>query len=171
MRHRFYILPAMFLLIHASIYAQCYSRKGIMNEACRSLTIVSPPAFDVSVGMSNTRIVKVDVNYVTRDEIVYGGSVGARLYKPKVPFVNQEDATINGFLGYNVVGCIIVGVTAGISHYTNDYVMNDKPVYSSGYKKFVGMSIKLISNFTPVPITFGCYGSQSGIGITIGTIF
>jgi hypothetical protein len=165
------ILCLMFFLIYSSSFGQCSSHKGIMNEACKSLTIVKPPAFDIGIGLSNAHILKVDVNYITENEIVYGGAFGFRLNKPKISDVDQGDATLNAFLGYNLVGCIIIGVTAGVSHYTNDYVQNDKPIKTSGFKQNIGMSIKLISNYTSFPITFGCYGSKAGIGITIGTIF
>ena len=42
------------------------------------MTIVMPPALDVSVGLSSANILKVDINYITKDNIVYGGSVGVR---------------------------------------------------------------------------------------------
>jgi hypothetical protein len=165
------ILCLMIFLIYSTSKAQCYSRNGIMNEACNSLTIVKPPAFDIGIGLSNAHIFKVDVNYITHNEIVYGGSFGVRLNKPKIPGIDQGDATFNAFLGYNLIGCIIIGVTAGVTHYANDFVQNDKPIKTAGYKQNIGMSIKLISNFTPFPITFGCFGSQAGIGMTVGTIF
>ena len=171
MSKSFSISFLMIVLIYSGSNAQCFSRNGIMNESCKSMTIVTPPAFDVGIGYSNAHIFKVDVNYITKNEIVYGGSIGARFDKPKIPVINQEDITLDGFLGYNLVGCIIIGVTAGVSHYTNNRIQNDRPLKTSGFNNDIGMSIKVITNYTSFPITFGCYGSKTRIGITIGTIF
>ena len=171
MRKSIYISFLMIVLIYSSSNAQCFSRNGIMNEPCKFLTIVTPPAFDIGIGLSSDHIFKVDVNYITEKEIVYGVSIGARYDKPKIPVINQEDMTLDGFLGYNLVGCIIIGVTAGVSHYTNNHIQADKPFKTSGFNNDIGMSIKVITNYTSFPITFGCYGSKARIGITIGTIF
>jgi hypothetical protein len=161
----------MIVLIYSGSNAQCFSRNGIMNEPCKSMTILTPPAFEVGVGLSNAHIFKVDVNYITKNEIVYGGSFGARLSKSKIPVINQEDMTFNAFLGYNLIGCIIIGVTAGVTHYTNIHIQDDRPLKTSEFNKDIGMSIKVITNYASFPITFGCYGSKARIGMTIGTIF
>jgi hypothetical protein len=141
-----------------------------MNEACSSMTIVAPPAFDVSLGLTNTHIFKVDFNYITKDEIVYGGSVGIRPFKmvTKIP----DLLTVNGFLGYNLAGCIIFGFTGGFVRTTNYALIDDKNKTSRGsFKPTYGMSLKLITSYTPIPISLGGYASNTGIGITIGTIF
>jgi len=171
MRKSISISFLMIVLIYSGSNAQCFSRNGIMNESCKSMTIVTPPAFDVGIGLSNAHIFKVDVNYITKNEIVYGGSIGARLDKPKIPVINQEDMSFNAFIGYNLVGCIIIGVTAGVSQYTNNHIQDDKPLKTIGFKNDIGMSIKVVTNYTSFPITFGCYGSKARIGMTIGTIF
>jgi len=159
------------LITISSLHAQCYSNKGIMNEACASLTIITPPAFDVSLGFSSSNIVKLDVNYITKDEIVYGGAIG---YKPfKKSTSTPEDATANIFLGYNLAGCVILGPTLGITHFTNlQYRDNNYDIkYRTGTKFSIGMSLKFISTYTKIPITLGAFGSNAGIGMTIGTIF
>ena len=163
------ILVLMSLTI-PSLNAQCYSNKGIMNEACASMTIVMPPAFDVSLGFSSTNLLKVDVNYITKDEIVYGGAVGIRPRK----VINSDppaDASINVFLGYNLAGCAIIGCTAGFTHLTKYGVTQDPQIKTTSMQSSIGMSIKFISVYTKIPITFGAYGSNAGIGVTIGTIF
>jgi hypothetical protein len=142
-----------------------------MNNACQSLTIITPPAFDLSLGFSNTHILKAEVNYITKDEIVYGVSVGIRPDKSKILNKIQEDASINTFLGYNLAGCIIIGITAGISHYTTYCILEDTNLKSSEIKTNLGINMKVISTYTSFPITFGCYGNKSEIGLTIGTIF
>jgi len=163
----------LFLAIIGWTYsqAQCYSHNGIMNEACQSLTIVTPPAFDLSVGLSNTNIAKFDINYITQDEIVFGGSVGFKIHNNK--FDIPADGLANLFLGYNLAGCIIVGVSAGITHVT-DYPFKDDLGYTkpkAGIKGNIGMAMKFITTYTKIPITIGGYGSNAGIGMTIGTIF
>ena len=141
-----------------------------MNEACSSMTIVTPPAFDVSLGLSNSHILKADFNYITKDEIVYGASMGflSNKFNSNLP----EVASFNGFLGYNFVGCIIIGCTAGFAHILNNNTANDViKTNKYSYKSNIGMSVKFISSFTDFPITIGGYASNAGIGITVGTIF
>ena len=141
-----------------------------MNEACSSMTIITPPAFDVSMGMSNSHIFKVDFNYITKDEIVYGGSIGIKPYKTQTEL--PDIASINGFIGYNLVGCIIIGCTAGVSHTVNYNAVNDViQSKKSSFKSNYGMSVKFISSFASIPITLGGYASNAGIGMTVGTIF
>jgi hypothetical protein len=160
----------LMLLCTISSQGQCFSRKGIMNATCASLTIVKPPAFDVSIGLSNTDIYKVDVNYITQNEIVYGGAIGVRLFKTKSEML--DITSINGFLGYNLLGCIIVGCTAGFSHTANIDIFEDKNHPNKwNYQSCFGMSVKFISTITDVPITVGGFASNAGIGITVGTIF
>jgi len=164
------ILVLMLITI-SYLNAQCYSNKGIMNEACASLTIVMPPAFDVSIGISNANIVKVDVNYITKNEFVYGGSVGIRPRKVAIGNI-PADASINGFFGYNLAGCIIIGCTAGFTHLTKYNVTQDAQIIkTTSIESSIGMSLKFISTYTKIPVTFGAYGSSAGIGLTIGTIF
>ena len=151
--------------------AQCYSRNGIMNEACKSMTIMTPPAFDVSFGLSNTHILRAEINYITKDEIVFGGSVGLRPDKIRLSNLNQEDASVNASLGYNLAGCIIIGITGGVVHYTKYSAIKDIQMKSTDIKTNIGMYLKVISTYTSFPITFGCYGNSAEIGITIGTIF
>ncbi len=163
----------IFLLIFSTlnIKAQCYSRKGIMNEACATMTIFTPPAYDFSIGFSNNNIMKFDVNHITQDEIVYGGSIGVR--PRNIKKIGPEDGSANVFLGYNLAGCIIIGASAGITHVT-DYAFEDEQgeaKFKTGYKGNIGMAIKFITTYTSRPITFGAYGSNAGIGMTIGTIF
>ena len=167
-----YVITLLFVIISLTYsQAQCYSRNGIMNEACESLTILTPPAFDVSLGLSNTNIIKLDVNYITQDNIVYGCAVGIKSGKSK--FKMAEDGIANAFLGYNLAGCIIVGVSAGITHFTNHQITDDKGLvnFKTGIKGNIGMAIKFITTYTRIPITIGAYGSNAGIGMTIGTIF
>src|ERR1035437_7677153 len=153
-----------------SSQAQCFSRNGIMNATCSSMTIVTPPAFDVSIGMSNTHLLKFDLNYITKDEIVYGASIGFRPLKTNTELPNV--ASINGFIGYNVVGCIIIGCTAGVSHALNYSSVNDVILdKKSSYKSNIGMSVKFISAIGMIPVTIGGYASNAGIGMTVGTIF
>ena len=153
-----------------SSQAQCFSHNGIMNATCSSMTIVTPPAFDVSIGMSNTHIFKFDLNYITKDEIVYGASVGFKPFKTNTELPNI--ASINGFIGYNVVGCIIIGCTAGVSHALNYSSVNDVILdKKSSYKSNIGMSVKFISAIGMIPVTIGGYASNAGIGMTVGTIF
>ncbi len=167
------ILTFLFFMLMtiSSLHAQCYSNKGIMNEACAAMTIVTPPAFDVSMGLSSSNIVKLDVNYITKDEIVYGGAIGYKPFRKSTSI--PEDATANVFLGYNLAGCAILGTTVGITHFTNlEYRDNNNDIkYKTGSKFSIGMSLKFISMYTEIPITVGAYGSNAGIGITIGTIF
>jgi hypothetical protein len=142
-----------------------------MNEACESLTIVTPPAFDISLGISNTNIFKFDVNYITQDEIVYGCSVGIKIHSSK--FDMPEDGLANVFLGYNLAGCIIIGVSAGITHEKNCQFTDDLGLikHKTGIKGNIGMAMKFITTYTKIPITIGGYGSNAGLGMTIGTIF
>lgn len=142
-----------------------------MNKACTSMRIVTPPAFDVSLGLSNSNIVKLDINYITKDEIVYGGAIGIRAYKTSADI--PEDAMANIFLGYNLAECAIIGATVGVTHFTNlQYRDNNNDIkFRTGTKFNIGMSLKFISTYTKIPITFGGYGSNAGIGVTIGTIF
>lgn len=111
------------------------------------------------------------MNYITRDEIVYGGAIGIRPYKTSVNA--PEDATANVFLGYNLAGCAIICTTMGITHVTNlAYLNNNNSIkYKTGTKFSIGMSLKFISTYTKVPITLGAYGSNADIGVTICTIF
>ena len=160
----------LLLISTSASYAQCFSRNGIMNQACSSFTIITPPAFDVSVGMSNSRILKVDLNYITQDEIVYGGAIGFKSLKAKTAL--PQIATFNGFLGYNLAGCVIIGCMAGFTRTVNDGVANDQvQTKKSSYKNSIGMSLKFVSTIANVPITVGGYTSNAGIGLTIGTIF
>jgi len=167
------IVPIAFLILItiSSLHAQCYSNKGIMNEACASMTIITPPAYDLSLGYSSSNIVKLDINYITKDEIVYGGAIGFRPSKKSTS--TPEDATANVFLGYNLAGCAILGPTLGITHFTNlQYRDNNNDIkYRTGTKFSIGMSLKFISTYTKIPITLGAFGSNAGIGMTIGTIF
>ena len=163
------ILVSMLISI-TNVNAQCYSNKGIMNQACASMTIVMPPALDVSVGLSSANILKVDVNYITKDNIVYGGSIGVRPGKTvrgNIP----SDASINVFLGYNLAGCMIIGCTAGFTHLTKYIASRDTQIKATSIQSSFGMSFKFISTYTKIPITFGPYASNAGIGLTIGTIF
>ena len=140
-----------------------------MNETCSSFTIVAPPAIDVSVGLSNSHIFKVDLNYITKDEIVYGASIGFRPYKTNTELPNV--ASINGFIGYNVVGCIIIGCTIGFNHELNYNSVNDVIISKKSiYKSNIGMQVKFISSVGNLPITIGGFASNAGIGMTIGTI-
>ena len=165
-----FILVFVCIIISLKCKGQCYSRNGIMNEACESLTIFDPPAVGIDLGYNQLHILKLDVNYLTQDEIVYGISAGIKPYKDM--YHSPEDGSINGFLGYNLIGCITLGVTFGYTHYTNYYQNNiDNSIIKSGYfKSNVGMSIKFITNYTSFPLTIGGYGSSAGLGVTIGTI-
>ena len=160
----------LIIITITNLNAQCYSNKGIMNQACASMTIVMPPALDVSVGLNSANILKVDVNYITKDNIVYGGSVGIR---PRTKVIGNipADASINVFLGYNLAGCMIIGCTAGFTHLTKYIASRDTHIKTTSIQNSIGMSIKFISTFTKIPITFGPYASNAGIGLTIGTIF
>jgi hypothetical protein len=164
-------ISSLMLMIISFVHAQCYSNKGIVNEVYASMTIVSPPAFDVSLGLSNSNIVKLDINYITKDGIVYGGAIGIRPYKISADI--PEDAMASIFLGYNLAGCAIIGATVGVTHVTNFQYRDDNNCIKSrtGAKFSIGMSLKFISTYTKIPVTFGGYGSSAGIGITIGTIF
>ncbi|MDP4292534.1 MAG: hypothetical protein Q8908_15755 [Bacteroidota bacterium] len=165
------IISILILMLMSTIstQAQCFSRKGIMNEACASMTIVTPPAFDVSIGFSNTHQLKVDLNYITQDEIVYGGAIGFRPYKTETNM--PEITSFNGFVGYNLTGCIIVGCTAGFNRTANNYAPIDQKQSDRGsFKSNIGLSLKFISTFTHLPITFGGYANNAEIGITVGTI-
>ena len=165
------ITLCLVIICWSNSQAQCNSRKGIMNEACESLTIVTPPAFDLSLGISNTNIFKFDVNYITQDEIVYGGSVGVKIRNSNLNM--PEDGLANVFLGYNLAGCIIVGVSAGITHEKNRQYTDGSGLikHKTGIKGNIGMAMKFITTYTKIPITIGGYGSNAGIGLTIGTIF
>lgn len=158
-------------IIHSNSTAQCFSRNGIMNAACKSMTIIKPPAFEVSLGLSNIHMIKADFNYITKNEIVYGGSFGIRPFKINPSIYEQDDASANAFLGYNLAGAIIIGVTAGVSHYTRSYIHDEQLMKTSGLSNNIGMSIKVIANTGFFPITFGCYGSDVEIGVSIGAIF
>jgi hypothetical protein len=160
------ILPIILLILavnYSKSIAQCYSRNGIMINSCQSLTIITPPAFEVSLGFSNTHILKAEIDYITKDEIVYGVSVGIRPDKFRLLNKMQEEASVNTFLGYNLAGCIIIGVTAGIARYIKST--------SKEIKTNIGINMKVISTYTSFPITFGCYGNKAEIGLSIGTIF
>ena len=152
----------LLLITITNLNAQCYSNKGIMNQACASMTIIMPPAFDVSIGLNSAKILKVDVNYITKDNIVYGGSVGIR--PRKVVLGNlPADASINVFLGYNLEGSMIIGCTAGFTHLTKFIASRDTQIKSTAIKNSFGMSFKFISTYTTIPITFGPYASNAGI--------
>lgn len=168
------ILTLSFLLIsmiYSSSQAQCFSHNGIMNQACQLLTIIKPPAFEVSIGMGSSHMIKMDLNYITKNEVVYGGSFGILPYHPNISMLNQDDAAASAFLGYNLAGSIIIGVIGGVSHYTRYYMQNEQQIRTSGLHSNFGMSIKIITNTSSVPLTFGCYGSNLEIGVTVGTIF
>jgi len=120
-----------------------------MNEACKSMTIITPPAFNVSFGISNTYILKAEINYIMKDEIVCGGSVGLRPDKIRLSNLNQEDASVNASLGYNMLGCIIIGITGGVVHYTKYNTINDIQMKSSDIKTNIGMYLKVISTNHP----------------------
>jgi hypothetical protein len=168
------ILPVIFIILvlnYSKSIAQCYSRNGIMNNSCKSLTIITPPAVGLSVGYSNTNILNVEIDYITKDELVYGVSMGIRPNKFRLINKMQEDASVNTFLGYNLAGCIIIGVTAGIASYTTYRTLDDLKSTSKELKSNIGISMKVISTYTSFPITFGCYGNKAEIGISIGTFF
>lgn len=161
----------LILMIYSTSQAQCFSHNGIMNEACRSMTIIKPPAFEVSLGMSSSHMIKTDLNYITKNEVVYGVSFGILPYHPNISMLNQEDAAANAFLGYNLAGSIIIGVIGGVSHYTRYFMQDEQQIKTSGLDSNIGMSIKIITNTSSVPLTFGCYGSKLEIGVSVGTIF
>lgn len=164
------------MIISININAQCSSRLGIMNESCASLTIIIPPALEVSIGLGLfdpnllKNILKVDVCYITKDEIVYGGSIGVIPNHPKDKKL-FDNASVNLFIGYNLAGCIIIGPTLGLTNITTARIGRDGIIIKEGIHANVGMSIKFISTYTSFPITFGAFGSSSGIGLSIGTIF
>jgi hypothetical protein len=171
MKKLFTLSFIMILMIYSTTTAQCFSQNGIMNKACQSMTIIKPPAFEVSIGISNSHMIKADVNYITKNEIVYGGSFGLLPYHPNISMLNQQDATANAFLGYNLAGAIIIGVMGGVSHYTGYFIQEEQQIKNSGFNCNIGMSIKIITNSSSFPLTFGCYGSKVEIGISVGTIF
>jgi hypothetical protein len=142
-----------------------------MNQACQSMTIIKPPAFEVSIGMSNSHMIKTDLNYITKNEVVYGVSFGILPYHPTISMLNQEDATASAFLGYNLAGSIIIGVIGGVSHYNRYFMQNEQQIKTSSLNSNFGMSLKIITNTGSVPLTFGCYGSKVEIGVSVGTIF
>jgi len=138
-----------------------------MNNGCENLTINIPPYIEMSVGQGiffpNTfkNITKIDINYITKDEIVYGLSFGKVINK-------KSDYSINAFLGYNILGCVITGVTYGYTNVTTIKVNKKaEPIIYQGWHSNFGMSAKFISGMT----TFGAFGSSSGIGVSIGKIF
>jgi hypothetical protein len=137
-----------------------------MNNQCSSLTINTPPYLEISVGQglfkSNTfdNITKVDINKITKDEIIYGASFGKVLNR-------KSDYSVSANLGYNIAGCIMVCATFGYTNTTTARFnrKSDLIVYQ-GWHKNIGMSAKFISG----RVTFGAFGSSSGIGFSIGTI-
>jgi hypothetical protein len=171
------LLVMLLLMLINTVSAQCLPKNGIMGDQCSSSGTVSTPAFDVSIGIglidANTmkNIMKVDFNYITKSNFVYGGSIGIRPHKIENSLGKFNDGMVNGFLGYNLCDCAIVGCSFGVTRTTEYFVFEDEIHSKKGVKSFVGMSIKLISTYTSFPITFGAYGSSSGIGVTIGTIF
>lgn len=163
------LLLIAFLLLYYNSQSQCNS-KGIMG-ACSSLDVIDVPAFDVSVGYSSLNIVKFDVNYITKSSIVYGGSFGFRTNK--LPTNDPENITLNAFLGYNCWDYAIVGVTGGITHFTDYYYITpDSGIksFKSGIKPSIGMSVKFIPKFSKTHFTFGGFGGNSGIGLSLGII-
>ena len=162
---------AIIILALRPVHGQCYSNNGIMNKACASMDIVPPPAIEISAGYIDIgKIVKLDVNYISKYEIVYGISGGIRPFKDIYHY--PEDGSINGFIGYNLAGCAIIGATLGYTHYSYYYQNNiDLSIVKKSYfKPTMGMSIKLITMYAPFPITVGAYASTSGIGVTLGSV-
>ncbi|MDP4291050.1 MAG: hypothetical protein Q8908_08215 [Bacteroidota bacterium] len=171
------LLSLFFLLAILSIEAQCISGKGIMGGQCSNLSIVTVPAYDVSVGMGlndvNTlkNIMKIECGYIDKNNIVYGGSIGFRPHPTGNDIGTFNDASIAGFLGYNLAGCIIITGDIGLTRTTTFYPENNIVKSRTNVKVSPGMAIKFITMYAPFPITFGGYASNAAIGMTIGTIF
>jgi hypothetical protein len=140
-----------------------------MNEACSSLTIVTPPFVEVNIGQGlfkqNTfdNVTKIGVTYVSAGEVVIGLSGGMILNK-KRPLDNMS---VDLFLGYNVAGCIMLGPTFGLTNITTVKISNElEPVIYKGWHPNVGMMGKFIMG----RISFGAFGSSSGVGMTLGIV-
>ena len=173
---KLFIIILLFSL-SLNVEAQCSSYKGIMNASCASLDIVTPPALEISVGLGlfdnnlMKNVLKVDVNYITECEIVYGFSMGVIPDKPAGSKL-FDNANANIFVGYNVAGCVILGPTLGVTNITTARINNDaQPVIYRGLHANVGMSIKFILSYFPFPVTLGAYGSSgTGIGASLGSV-
>lgn len=159
-------ITIILLFLTLFVKGQYNNHLGIMNTRCES-SINIPPYFEVSVGQGLffpnifKNITKIDINYITKDEIVYGLSFG------KI-FNNKKDYSINALLGYNVADCAIIGWTIGITDITTAKINNHSNlVIYQGWHWNTGFSTKFIDG----KVVFGVFGSSSGIGLTIGKIF
>lgn len=181
-------------LIAISILAKSQCSSSIFAKSqCSSLKCLIP-GLDVSVGFGLNspylfkNIIKLDVNYINKNNIVYGGSAGIEIHNTlkdfflsnfgwnKVPNNITEngkfnDIVINGFIGYKWKNKIVFGTDLGIKRVTirKPYV-NNKPDITHYIKPMIGVSVKCFSLYKYVPITFGTYLSNAGFGITFGTI-
>ena len=133
--------------------------------------------------MSGINILKMDVDYITNFNLVYGASVGIKPWKQKIFLADIGPIGIppqNGlatlFLGYKIVNHVIVGITGGFTHVSGYISAKDTlnvhrgifPHTKTEFIPSIGASIKYVV-YTKMPIIIGAFISNAGLGFTIGT--